>query len=82
MTQSTSSSTSAPVPSLSDRQIICMSSVMTQLLLSPEFGASFLADPRPPLLNLGMTEDDVVQIVNYFQYVRELVEKDHGDDWA
>jgi hypothetical protein len=45
-----------------------MSSVLTQLLLSPEFGASFLVDPRPPLLNLGMTE--------------ELVEKDHGDDWA
>jgi hypothetical protein len=80
MSQNTS--TTPPVPSLTDRQIICISSVMTQLLLSPEFGASFLADPRPPLLNLGMTEDDVVQIVNYFKYVRELVEKDHGDDWA
>jgi hypothetical protein len=75
-------STPTPVPSLTDRQIICISSVMTQLLLSPEFGASFLADPRPPLLNLGMSEDDVVQIVNYFKYVRELVEKDHGDDWV
>jgi hypothetical protein len=79
MTQNTAP---APVPSLTDRQIICISSVMTQLLLSPEFGASFLADPRPPLLNLGMTEDDVVQIVTYFKYVRDLVAKDHGDDWV
>lgn len=70
-----------PVPSLSDRQIICMNSVLTQLLLSPEWGAAFIVDPRPQLLQLGMTEDDVVQIVNYFKYVRELVEKDHGDDW-
>lgn len=75
------SSPSAPVPSLSDRQIICMNSVLTQLLLSPEWGAAFLVDPRPQLLQLGMTEDDVTQIVNYFKYVRELVEKDHGDDW-
>ena len=68
-------------PSLTDRQVYTMGTILQQLLLSPEFGASFLVDPRPPLLNLGMTEDDVAQIVTYFKYVRELVEKDHGDDW-
>lgn len=71
-----------PVPSLTDRQILTLSTIFGQLMLSPEFGASFLCDPRPPLLQLGMSEDDVVQIVNYFKYVSELVEKDHGDDWV
>ena len=37
---------------------------------------------RLTLLLLGMSEEDVVQIVNYFKYVSELVEKDHGDDWV
>jgi len=70
-----------PVPSLTDRQILTLNSVMQQLFVSPEVGASFITDPRPVLLSLNMTEDDVDQIVAYFQYVRTLVEKDHGDDW-
>lgn len=70
-----------PVPSLTDRQIITIGSVLQQLLLSPETGADFLVNPRPVLLSLGMTEDDVVQIVDYFKYVRKLVEIDQGDDW-
>ncbi len=71
-----------PVPSLTDRQIITLTTVFGQMMLSPEWGASFLCNPRPPLLLLGMSEEDVVQIVNYFKYVSELVEKDHGDDWV
>lgn len=74
--------TQTPVPSLTDRQIITLGSVLQQLMVSPEYGAAFLVDPRPLLLQLNMTEDDVVQIVNYFKYVQELVEKDHGDDWV
>jgi hypothetical protein len=70
-----------PVPSLTDRQILTLNSVLQQLFLSPETGADFLVNPRPTLLALNMTEDDVTQIVNYFKYVRELVEKDQGDDW-
>ncbi len=70
------------VPSLTDRQIVTLSSVFLQLMVSPEVGASFLVNPRPTLLLLNMSEDDVTQIVAYFTYVRELVAKDHGDDWV
>lgn len=69
------------VPVLTDRQVLVLNSIMQQLLFNPESAATFLVNPRPPLISMGMSEDDVNNIVGYFQYVREVVEKDHGDDW-
>ncbi len=71
-----------PAPKLTDRQVLALNTMMEQLVLSPEVGASFLANPRPTLLQLNMTEADVVQVVDYFKYIRKLVEEDHGDDWV
>lgn len=69
------------VPQLSNREIIALNALIPQFFLSPEIAANLIVNPRPTLLQMGLSDSDIDEMVAYFKYIEELVQKDHKDDW-
>lgn len=68
-------------PALTAHQMLVLNSIIGHALCNPELAADFFVNPRSQLLTYNLTEDEILNISNYFNLVRELVEKNIKTDW-
>jgi hypothetical protein len=68
-------------PKLKTKQLIVMQAIATQSLMNPEFAADVFVNPRDKLLGYNLSEKDVENIADYFNYVKSLIDEDVKADW-
>lgn len=71
------------VINLTDRQVIAMSIVLQETLLSTDIAITVLQNPRPRLRELGLSKADIEQAIAYGDYLWDVITADQVKDaWA
>jgi hypothetical protein len=69
---------------LTGRQVVALTTLFTQTLLQPQRMKDLLTTPSDALIDVGMSDEEIVEIMEYLRQFKAVVKKtleDTGDIW-
>jgi hypothetical protein len=58
-------------PQLNAKQILAVVTAVQNSLHDPEYGKAFIANPRPALQKLGLSDADIKAVIDYASHLAE-----------
>lgn len=71
----------AKTPELSSHERQVLMKIIDRILIDPEFGVSFIAQPMPILKEAHLNDDEIKNMEGYFRTVLQLIKRYHEEDW-